>query len=65
MELRYCGPSGGTKGEAFSDDIRPQDCLVMAVHIYAQAQVNGLQIIHETCTGQRHALPLATATLSL
>ncbi len=58
IEPKYCGPSGGTGGEEFSDDIRPQDCQVLEVHIYARQQVNAIQIIHETCAGRRHAFPL-------
>ena len=58
MELKYCGPSGGDGGEEFSDRVGPQDCQVIEVHIYAQQQVNGVQIIHETCDGRRHPFPL-------
>ena len=58
MELRYCGPSGGTDGETFSDDVRLQDCQLMEVQIYAQQQINGLRIIHQTCAGDHHPFPL-------
>ena len=58
MQLKQSGPSGGIGGEEFSDDVSANDCQVMEVHIYAQEQVHGIQIIHETCDGCRHAFPL-------
>jgi hypothetical protein len=58
MVTRKCGPSGGTGGEEFADDILPQDCEVVEVHIYAQQQVHAVQIIHETCEGRRHPFPV-------
>lgn len=58
MELKYCGPSGGTGGEEFSDDVSSQDCQVLEVQIYAQRQVNAIRIVHETCDGHRHTFPL-------
>lgn len=58
MELTYCGSSGGTGGKEFCDDIHKQDCQVMEVHIYSQQRVNAIQIIHETCNGERHSFPL-------
>jgi hypothetical protein len=62
MEPKYCGPSGGTGGQEFSDDIDLQDCQVLEVHIYAGKQVHAIQIIHETCTGERHVFPLRGRT---
>jgi hypothetical protein len=54
MVTRKCGPSGGIGGKEFADDILPQDYQVVEVYIYAQEQVYGVQIIHETCEGRRH-----------
>lgn len=58
MEPKYCGPSGGTGGEEFRDDVSSQDCQVLEVRIYAQQGVKAVQIIHETCDGHRHDFPL-------
>jgi hypothetical protein len=58
MITKKCGPSGGTGGEEFADDVLPEDCQVVEVRIYAQQQVHAVQIIHETCDGRRHVFPL-------
>jgi hypothetical protein len=62
MITRKCGPSGGTGGEEFADDVRPEDWQVVEVHIHAQNQVNAVQIVHETCEGRRHVFPLHGCT---
>jgi hypothetical protein len=58
METRKSGPSGGTGGDEFVDQILPQDDRVVEVHIHTQERVNGIQIIHETIDGCRHPFPL-------
>lgn len=58
MEPKYCGPSGGTGGEEFSDDVSWQDCQVLVVHIYAQQGVRAVRITHETIDGDPHTFPL-------
>jgi hypothetical protein len=58
METRQCGPSGGTGGNEFVDEIGPQDYRIVEVHVHAQEQVNGIQIVHQTIDGRRHVFPL-------
>jgi hypothetical protein len=58
METRKCGPSGGTGGEEFVDEIHPQDDRIVELHIHAEEWVNAIQIIHETIDGRRHLFSL-------
>lgn len=58
MTTRRCGPSGGTGGEEFADDVLPEEWQVAEVHIYAQKRVYGVQIVHESGAGRRHPFPV-------
>jgi hypothetical protein len=45
------------------DDVLPQDYRLVEVHIHAQQQVYGVQIIHETCDGRSHRFPMHGRTV--
>ena len=58
MTTRRCGPSGGTGGEDFADDVLPEEWQVVEVHVHARKQVYAVQIVHETGDGSRHPFPV-------
>jgi hypothetical protein len=58
MITKKCGPSGGTGGEEFTDDIPPEVDQVVEVRIYAQQQVHAVQIVHKTADGRHQPFPV-------
>jgi hypothetical protein len=58
MDTRKCGPSGGTGGAEFVDDVLPEDFQVAEVRVHAQERVHAVHIVHETCDGGSHSFPL-------
>lgn len=58
MAIKRCGPSGGTGGAEFADDVLPEEWQVVEVHVHAQKQVYAVQIVHQSGDGSRHPFPV-------